>query len=259
MVRPLTKCNKDGERYTRPQAVECEIEGALRDDLPKLKRRLTVTDRGAPDYLRSECLIHLIRDALRGKDDHRLNAILPILLGRCEAILKDKISDQLPNAERLRVDVLSEFSELLASDGTGERPDELDFYECRFNLAFRMFRIDAVRSELKQVERTAELPDHREGGELEADEEIFARISESLQTPETQQNSVFLKEVLETINTLPPDERKAVILCRVLGYKEESDDPNEVTAATRCNCTGRTIRNRLSRAATKLSQLKEES
>ena len=237
MLRPLTKCKRDGERYTRQPVVESEIEGALRDDLITLKRRLLVTDRESSDYLRSECLVHLFRDALRRKDDHRWNTVLPVLLGRCEAILKAKISDQLPNAERLREDVLSEFSELLANDGTGERPDELDFYECRFNLAFRTLRIDAVRQEIDQVERTAELPDHREGGELEADEEVFARISESLQIPEAQQNNVFLEEVL---NTLPFDERKAVILCRVLGYKEESADPNEVTAATRCNCTGRT-------------------
>ena len=254
MVRLLTKCKGDGERYTRPPSIECEIEGALRDDLPTLKRRLSITDRESSDYLRSECLVHLIRDAQRREDNHRLNAVLQILLGRCEAILKDKIFDQLPNVECLREDVLSEFSELLASDGTGERPDDLDLYECRFNLAFRTFRIDAVRSELKRIERTAELPDHREEGELEADEEVFVRISESLQTPETQQNNVFLKEIQETIGTLPPDERKALILCRVLGYKEESDDPDEITAATLCSCTGRTIRNRLSRAATKLSQ-----
>ena len=259
MLRPLTKCKRDGERYTRQPVVESEIEGALRDDLITLKQRLSVTDRESSDYLRSECLVHLIRDALRRKNGHRLNAVLPVLLGRCEAILKAKISDQLPNAEHLREDVLSEFSELLANDGTGECPDELDFYECRFNLAFRTLRIDAVRQEIDQVERTAELPDHREGGELEADEEVFARISESLQIPEAQQNSVFLEEILRAIDTLPSDQREAVILCHVFGYKEESADPNDVTAATRCNCTGRTIRNRLSRAAAKLSKLKEES
>ena len=258
MVRPLTKCKRHGERYARPPAVESEIEGALRNDPLTLKRRLSVTDKESSDHLRSECLVHLIRDALRRKDEHRQNAVLPILLGRCEAILKTKISDQLPNAELLREDVLSEFGELFASDRTGERPDELDFYECRFNRAFRALRVDVVRREKDRIKRTAELPDHREGGEIEADEKVFVRIPESLQVPEAQQNSVFLEEVWRAIDMLPSDEREAVILCHVLGYKEESEDPNEETAATRCNCTGRTIRNRLSRAATKLSQLKEE-
>lgn len=62
------------------------------------------------------------------------------------------------------------------------------------------------------------------------------------------------KVVLE----LPPDERDAVILVHALGYQEESDDPGEETAATRCDCTGRTIRNRLTRAATKLARFKED-
>jgi len=53
------------------------------------------------------------------------------------------------------------------------------------------------------------------------------------------------------------DERDAVVLVHVLGYKVESGDPDEDTAATRCKCTGRTIRNRLMRAAAKLSRFKE--
>ena len=62
---------------------------------------------------------------------------------------------------------------------------------------------------------------------------------------------------LKAIISLPSDERKAVILCRVLGYKEESEDPSAVTAAKLCGVTGRTIRNRLSRAEAKLSHLQE--
>jgi len=44
----------------------------------------------------------------------------------------------------------------------------------------------------------------------------------------------------------------------IMGYKEESIDPDEETAATRRNCTGRTIRNRLTRAAAKLAPFKED-
>jgi DNA-directed RNA polymerase specialized sigma24 family protein len=62
---------------------------------------------------------------------------------------------------------------------------------------------------------------------------------------------------LKAIDNLPLDERKAVVLCHVLEYEEESDDPSKTTAATLCGVTGRTIRNRLSRAAKKLSPFKE--
>jgi DNA-directed RNA polymerase specialized sigma24 family protein len=57
---------------------------------------------------------------------------------------------------------------------------------------------------------------------------------------------------------LPPEERDAVILCHVMGYPEESDDPAKRTAATICGVTGRTTRNRLKRAAAKLSRFKED-
>jgi len=48
-----------------------------------------------------------------------------------------------------------------------------------------------------------------------------------------------------------------VELCHVLGYDEESENPDKRTAATICGVTGRTIRNRLKRAAARLSSYKE--
>jgi hypothetical protein len=43
-----------------------------------------------------------------------------------------------------------------------------------------------------------------------------------------------------------------------MGLKEESEDHNEETAATKCQCTGRTIRNRLASAAVKLARFQED-
>jgi hypothetical protein len=182
-----------------------------------------------------------------------------VLLGRCEAILDTKISDLLPNAAQLRDEVLSDLCELLLTDGAGDQPDELDFYECKFNLAFRTLRLDVIERQLRVVNRNANLPDHGEVDEPDAYEDAFARVSEAFQTPAIQQSTLFLDDLWEAINALPPDQRKAVILVHVLGYDEESDIPRKVTAATLCNCTGRTIRNRLSRAAEKLARFKEDT
>jgi len=258
MARPLTK-HKDGVRYARPPVVETNIDDALRSDHATLRRRLLVTDRGASDYLRAECLVHLIREAHRAGDDRRRDTVLPILLGRCEAILEAKVSEQLPNAVGLREEVLSDFCELLIADGTGEDPNALDYYECRFNRAFRTLRIDTLRRELRATNRAVALPDEEDVDGPEADEDAFARLSEAFRTPAAQQSTLFLVDLWEAINALPPDERRAVILVHVLGYDEESDKPDKVTAATLCNCTGRTIRNRLSRAAEKLARFKEDA
>jgi DNA-directed RNA polymerase specialized sigma24 family protein len=147
------------------------------------------------------------------------------------------------------------------SDGTGEFPNELDFYECRFNMAFRALRIDAVRREARRRKRSiavVDLPPSDAPGGPDAYEDAFARVSENFRVLPTQEWDVFREPFMKAIEALPAEEREAVILVHVLGYKEESEDPDEETAATRCNCTGRTIRNRLSRAAAKLSCFKED-
>ena len=251
--------DKDGVRYIRPQTVETEINIALKEDRTTLQRLLPVTDRASPEYISSECLVHLIRDALRKEDKDLLNAAVLILLKRCEAILKTGIANSLPGADELREEVLSEFSELLASDGTGEWPDELDIYECRFNMAFMALRIDVLNRELKRLDRTVEPVCGHEHEPNAYEEDALARLSEAFRTPATQLSSLFSRELWKEIDALPSDERKALILVHALGYKVESADPDEVTAATRCNCTGRTIRNRLSRAAAKLSRFRKEA
>ena len=259
MVRPLTKCRKSGEVYTRQKNVEDEIGEAVALEQAALKQRLQIPNREDPDYLSSECLVHLIRAEIRSDNQGRIDLVLPRLLSRCEAALRAKISDdEFPNAESLREEILSQFSEMLASDGTGENPDELDFYEIRFNQAFRTFRIDRVKAELKRMKNLQEPPEPpMEEGEENYDD-VLARLSREFRVPATQENAVFRRQLWKAIEALPSDEREAVILCHVLGYKAESQDPSQVTAATLCNCSGRSIRNRLAHAAAKLKPFREE-
>lgn len=257
MARPLTKKDQAGTPYVRDADVEAQIEEVINIDLTRLKRRLQVTDQRAENHLRSECLVYLARHGVRENNQRLVSAVLPVLLGRCEANLVVKIPDwRLPTAAELRETVLGEFSEMFAIDGSAESPDDLDFFECKFNRAFRALRIDLVRSETARLKHVAPAP-QGEDAEAEADDEALARVCDSLQVPSTAEASIQMKELLDAIDALPPHERDAVMLVRVMGYKEESEDPTEETAATRCNCTGRTIRNRLTRAAAKLTRFKE--
>jgi hypothetical protein len=188
-----------------------------------------------------------------------MSILLPLLLARCEARLIRRIPDRSrPNAADIREEILSEFSLLFAEDSFGENADELDFYECRFNSAFSTFRIDFMRRETVRADPLEELPPEDGTPDSSADEEGLRRISAAFQTAPMQVPNLFLEELKTAIEALPPDERRAIVLCCVLGYKEESDDPSEITAATLCKVTGRTIRNRLTRAAAKLSKFKEE-
>jgi len=250
MVRPLIKISEKGELYTRQPSIEAKIGEALRQDWGTLAKRARVTDRKAADYLPSECLVHLIRDAIR-RGDHRVATVLmPPLLVRCESNLNHTVPDSgLRSAEAVREEILSDF-QLLFTDDAAE--DALDYYECRFGGAFRAFRINHVRAEISERKELADLPEAtNEDGETMLDEEMLARLSRLARIGSSQEDHAYLPQVLKAVNNLPPDQRRAVVLRRIIGHTEES-------AAALCNVEGRTIRYRLSRADEQLKKFKEE-
>jgi DNA-directed RNA polymerase specialized sigma24 family protein len=259
MVRPLTKVSRSGELYTRPATIETAIAAALGFDRITLEQRAAVTDRNSPEYIPSECLVHLIRKKHRETNAPARDQLLNILLRRCEARLARTLpDDRIPNAAFVRDEALGRLGELFAEDGTGDNPDELDFFEVRFNRAFAALRTDLVRAEIRAARSFAPLPEEEDDAQLAADDQAMTGLSgAALKNPANQENAQFLREVFKAIDKLPPDQRDAVILCHVMGYEAESEDPAKITAATLRGVTGRTIRNRLRRAAASLKQYKE--
>jgi hypothetical protein len=260
MIRPLTKRKKkDQSLYTRPPKVEEEIALVVTQELKTLRRRLLVTKRELPDYLQTETLVHLIRNAFRAGDVGLRDAVFTVLLGRCEVVLESKVSNRLPGAVETREQILSDFTDLLVSDASDPTSEELDFYECRFLLAFRTLRAGRVRAELKEVNRTTELPEDNDPIEIDGNaisgRTTFRPLPAAFQAPVTPDDAANQEQLLDAIYKLPPEEGEAFILVHIMGYDEEADDPDKETAATRCNCTGRTIRNRLRKAERKLSTI----
>jgi DNA-directed RNA polymerase specialized sigma24 family protein len=271
MAQPLMKQDRNKNLYYRPPNIEASINEALNQGLDELRRRAELDDR-SPGHLPSECLVHLIRDAGRRADDGTMNVLLPFLFARCEGILLAKVPDDgYENAAEIREEVLGEFAELFANDRCHDNNNELDFYECRFNSSFKTLRIDIIRRAkakafdiIRREEASLEdeaLPDLSDDSEHTAFEKIapfFSPLFRSTET-ETPEDNCSFQNLLKEIDRLPPDERKAVVLCHILELEVESEDPQKTTAATLCGVTGRTIRNRLSRAAKKLLKCKEES
>ena len=175
-----------------------------------------------------------------------------VLLQRCEAILKHKLPDSgFTNAAYLREEVLGNFAQLLASDGCGNNPNELDYFECKFNSAFRSLRIDLLRSEGKQRKRFKQFPRPSSGSKENGDDE---ETDEGPCCRGTQGDGLAREDVL---NALPPEVRKAVLLSD-MGYDVESETPEKRTIATICGVTGRTIQNRLKKARDILERLNQE-
>jgi hypothetical protein len=252
MAQPLTKLTRTGQLYTRPPSVEAKIDQALAEDEATLRARLQVTDRLAAGNLTSECLVHLFRDSHRRGDDRRRDLFVLAILARCEANLKSTVPDsRVANAADLREDILQEFALLLASDGVGDNPNELDYFECRFNLAFKAFRISMLRSVQQPAIRCVPLPKES----VIPDDQVPKMLDEALSCRASQGDDLARDEML---NALPAAIREAVVLCHLMDYEVESEDATKVTAATLCKVTGRTIRNRLAKAAAYLKHFNEE-
>ncbi|MGD0446710.1 MAG: hypothetical protein ABSA39_22470 [Edaphobacter sp.] len=254
MVRLLTKVTPDGVLYTRPAAIEIAIRVAIQQDIECLRRRAELSDESEKDFLPLECLVYLIREAWRRGDHPSMNTLMEPLLARCERLLR---ATMLESAEEHIENILSNFSFVFIEDGNSGHTDELDYFECRFFRAFRFFRIDYLRRERSRAEHFEPLQEQYDSDDGSDDRQVRLP-SEIYGMGPTQMTDVFRNERIIAISKLPPDECKAVFLCGILGLKEESEDPDAMTAAKLCRVTGRTIRNRLTRAAAKLSQYRKE-
>lgn len=260
MARPLSKTKEDdGTLYKRLPGIEAATDAALIQDLDTLCRRAKVRDSRSADYLPSECLVHLIREAHRRAEEERRDALLRQLLERCHANLNKKVNSGIPNAARIRREILNDFAGLFASDPIDQH-FTLDMYEVAFNLAFMGFRITRLRPVLDELAHQAPYPEEEaETVEQELQDEVLARIADLRGDTDNPEAQVFRKQVYNAILALPEEERKALLLVHYYGFKIESENASEITAATLCNVSGRMIRYRLKNAIAKLKKLKEHT
>lgn len=243
MIKPLTKISKTGEVYSRPRRVEENIESAVGLGIEAIKARLKEDNPDSENFLKSESLVYLFREALSRCDDVMTNVIATELLTRCERILRSKLSK---SSEHFREDILSDFAVILANDSS----NKLDYYEVRFNLAFRTHRLGMVRKEVERCEKIAT----KTFGTSTNDNEKETRSDEPICRP-IESDDLIRDELLDQ---LPPDIQKAVVL-REMGYPIESNDLSEKTVATLCGVSERTIHNWIKKAQKILPNPNKES
>lgn len=247
MASPLTrmKVRSTGGLYTRPPLVEAEIDHVMASSLAERRRRGKVQDPASGDYLRSESLVHMLRADLREGGDG--TPYLQTLIKRCEGNLRATIAAQVPQAVQLRQEILQQFG-LLFTEEVRAGGDELDFFECQFNSAFKGLRVNAFNQHMVRARREASVPDDPEGGEDPgaAPENAAVDIWGRLQS----EDAVYIREVANFIMTFPPNERQAIALCRIKGMKQKE-------AGLIIGVDERTIRTLLKRADERLASIKE--
>jgi hypothetical protein len=139
MARPLIKKDQKGVLYVRPPSIEAKIDGALGQDWGVLSKRAKITDPNVLDFPPRECLVHLIRDAIRRNDQRLATVLMRPLLLRCAAnLLKTVPEGGMRNAAAVREDILSSFQTLFTEEAA---EDALDYFECKFGSAFKSLRL----------------------------------------------------------------------------------------------------------------------
>ncbi len=260
LTQRLTKLDRNGTPYRRPPAIESKIgefSGKSIEDILRCSRRSTANG----DLLPLEVLVHFARAAVRRRDQRATSLLLGPLLMRCRQILQQKISDDAPfDAAQLREEILAKLACLFAEDLAQDAGSELDFYECQFLRAFSFLRISAVRRATREAKRLAPVPQPSEedGDGDTTDEECLARVHEVYRSEPTHEHEVERRRIANAVESLPDDERAAVVLRYACGLPVASKDPDEETVAKRCSVAGRTIRNRLRAANAKLKDLLKE-
>lgn len=239
MARPLNKTKKNGDQYCRRESIEEFINELIFLPNDILVERCKSINPKEAGYIPPECLVYLIRESLRKDNEALCNTLLPILLERCRKILASKISNQkFPDAKQLRCEILGKFSEFFATDWLSEDQDLLDYYEVNFNHAFQCLRINNIRSELKDLEKTS-------SGSVEIKEET-GELNRRLVEHEVADKAKLLplekKALLDQlwcfIRTLPEKQQKTLMLFYIDGHTQE-------VIATMTDVDVRTVRNRL--------------
>src|SRR5207245_2257592 len=133
----------------------------------------------------------------------------------------------------------------------------LDIYEIAFKKAVLALCINVLNKELRHQAQTVSLTPQSDNDDSGVNDSLMAQIKK-LKVLSTEDNGEALQKLRTAVESLPADEREAVVLVYYLGHEVESNDKNKETAATICGVSGRTIFNRLARAIEKLKQIMEE-
>ncbi|MCW0199825.1 hypothetical protein [Sphingopyxis sp.] len=229
LVRPLTRRRKkNGALYVRPAEIETGIAAAYMRPLANLAQ---------DNAIASECLLHFARHFRPNGPSSSYEAIVTALLERVDRQVRGRIGG-IP--EHRRRDVRERVRDELLVRLVGGT-DVLDIFECRFAMAIRTLTIDAIRH-FKRID----------GSEVSAEALVPAESDDSAEDvmgailfrrDGSRMSEAEIKVELTRLRPLLTEKQfTAMVAVHYLGLKEESIDPDEVTAEKLMKITGRMVR-----------------
>jgi hypothetical protein len=263
MPRPLRKTQRDGTLYRRRPEIEASLDELLAQPWARLVDRCSVTDPAKPEYLPSESLLHLVREAKLDNSDDHFEALYRELRRRVLARLPrpevGRTAEGKPLESQTKVEaveaVMDWFQELLMLDRQGYE-ERLDYLEVNFDHAVAAARSTAKRSAWRRENRSVPMTYDDETSELNAEIEEAAAaqnpISESkLDDPD------YRSRLYAAIERLPEPQRLVMGLL-LKGYPIESKEPGVHDIVSILGCAEKTVRNRRDKAFEVLRQTLNE-
>lgn len=248
-ITPLRKKRLNGVVYTRPPVIEEKLIEILSVPREEIVARCSVHDDADPNYLPSECLVHLVRACRASPPDVYFETVYKALAERVFQYLPRAESGDCESERLIQGNIRDEgfhrFCVLLARDRL-EYIEKLDFWEVRFNEALARLRTDVYREFCAQNRRSVSIEIDPETGQASEEVEraagsfedyIFDKISAA-------DDRLRLDKAIDLLPTL----EKAIIQMMRIGIPIDSKEPDVVTIAKTLGRAEKTIRLRRDKA-----------
>lgn len=243
MSAPLRKCKEDGALYQRDAAIEARL--AQLAELPRSDalKLCGIRQRGHPDYVPSECLLHLVRACRHDNKNDYFDRLYGLLFERVVRALPRAVGgngrSESATITKIREYVLDRFVAHIVADRS-EYNESLDYFEVRFDSALVSLKLSGRKKAWREENRSQPIEIDAETGELPPEIEQAAGTFDPL-APAEMLDEAYRLRLQAAIDTLPEEQIRIVTMLR----KEipiESEDPNVMTIARTLGRTPKTIR-----------------
>ncbi len=249
MAAELRKQKPDGVLYTRLPATETDLHVLEQLSRDEILARCEIRQRTDPQYVTSECLLHLVRACRADNSTAWFERLYKILYSRVlRALPRADAADGETSSltrERIREKASERFVEMLAGDRQVYE-ERLDFFEIRFDMALKRLRQDAQKQAWRDENRSRPIEYDDASGELSPEIEKAAGSVNPFQGIEFR-DEAFRLRLDAAIEELSPEQSRTIQML-MLDFQIHSEDPDVNTICKVLGKTPKTIWNYRDRA-----------
>ncbi len=246
-VKALTKCRSDGTLYTRRTDVEEALARLIEQSREEIIAALKIRDTSSPLYVKSECIVYLIRDTRHDNDESYFNDLYRELMRRLSSALPRVAGERIDVSESVhaadaRDRVKDTFVRKLIED-RAEPGSALDYFEVMFAGAIAALRTTSMHRARRLAARTEAIEAGQETNEPSL---AVERAVGSLDLKEEllSDDPIYRSRVADAIRSLPDKLRRVVELIMRDMPIDSSDDSVMTIRKAIAVKSEKTVRNR---------------